>query len=489
MSFAAAPRFFAVTRSVVSFRSALVYCATAAALVIVPGNAPAATPAAAPAANRKIALTADPVGSRQVRVVVEVTGDLKVNPDGKEMRHLPITVQAEQVFVERSLTDNTGKGPSRVRYYRTAEANLKLKDTELPQTLREERRHIIVQATDGRPALFSPLGPLAREELELLDVPGATLPLTALLPTQPVAVGDTWKIADATLARLLCLDMIHQQNVECKLASVDKEVAIIAISGKASGAVEGISSDVELIAKCNFDLRQKCVTWLALAIKENRAVGHAQPGFETVSKIRLVAAPTEAATELSEKSLAGLPLHGQAGEMLVELISKQGGFGLLHDRRWRVMVDQHDATILRLVDRGDLIAQCNISKLPPLEDNAQLTMEGLQQDIEKSLGKNFGSIVEASAQVNGQDVRVLRVVVAGVASELPIQWTYYHLSDNEGNRASIVFTIESKLVERFAAIDGEFISAFRFLPKATEEESSPIKPVESASKGTSVLKK
>ena len=40
------------------------------------------------------------------------------------------------------------------------------------------------------------------------------------------------------------------------------------------------------------------------------------------------------------------------------------------------MLERGDLTVLRLVDRGDLIAQCNITPLAPLAKDQQLSMEG-----------------------------------------------------------------------------------------------------------------
>jgi hypothetical protein len=45
-----------------------------------------------------------------------------------------------------------------------------------------------------------------------------------------------------------------------------------------------------------------------------------------------------------------------------------------------------------------------------------------------------------------------------------MQWCYYHLSDEQGNRVSLVMTMEANLVERFPTADRELISGFRFLP-------------------------
>jgi hypothetical protein len=131
------------------------------------------------------------------------------------------------------------------------------------------------------------------------------------------------------------------------------------------------------------------------------------------------------------------------------------------------MVDRHDATILRLVDRGDLIAQCNISPLPTLPEGQGLTLEGFQNDVKQALGKSFGEVVEAAQEAGEGRITVQRVTVSGTAGELPIQWTYCHLFDDKGRRASLAFTIEGSLVERFAQIDRELIGGFHFLAEKT----------------------
>jgi hypothetical protein len=65
------------------------------------------------------------------------------------------------------------------------------------------------------------------------------------------------------------------------------------------------------------------------------------------------------------------------------------------------------------------------------------------------------------------------VVVSGSTGELPIQWTYYLLSDDQGHRAALVFTIETNLVERFPQIDRELIASFRFLEGREPKPAPP----------------
>jgi hypothetical protein len=105
-------------------------------------------------------------------------------------------------------------------------------------------------------------------------------------------------------------------------------------------------------------------------------------------------------------------------------------------------------------------------------------MEGFQDDVKRALGNNFEEIVEATEESGDTGQHVLRVVVAGKGGDLPIHWTYYQLSDDKGRRASLVFTMESSLVERYAHTDRELIANFRFLAEkqptaARDGESTP----------------
>jgi hypothetical protein len=405
-----------------------------------------------------------------------------VNPNGQEVQHVPIKATAELQYVERwMVASQAGMGGRAVRHYETAAGRIRLRETELTNDLRQERRLIVIDAEAAEPMQFSPLGPLTREELELIAVPASGVSLTALLPDRPMKTGNTWKLNDKVVARLFNLEAVSQQSVECKLDSVKDGLAICSLEGTVAGAVGGVSSDLEIKGKLNFDLKQRAVTWFTLAIQEHRAIGHAQPGFDVVTRLRMVAAPCAAAAEVSDLNLKGLPTTAEGGQTLIELISEKAGFQLIYDRRWGVMVERHDATILRLVDRGDLIAQVNISPLPAFTKGEVLTLEGFQNDVKQALGKNFGEVVEAAQETGDEGIVVQRITVSGAVGELPIQWTYYHLFDEKGHRASLVFTIEGKLVERFAQIDREFVSGFHFL---AEKQPTPAltAPGESARK-------
>jgi len=205
---------------------------------------------------------------RQAKLLVEIEGKLKLNGDSKEIKHVPLKATGELHYFERLLPASKKDAATRlIRDYQSAKAKIRLHESDIANELRPERRLIGVQLGGEGSTFFSPSGPLTREELELVSVPGGGLILDSLLPERAAKIGDKWPLSDTSVARLLDLDSVSQHDVACTLDSVkDKEnVAIISLAGKVTGAIDGVSSDIELKGKLNYDLKQRTTTWLTLA--------------------------------------------------------------------------------------------------------------------------------------------------------------------------------------------------------------------------------
>jgi hypothetical protein len=393
--------------------------------------------------------------THRAKVTLQVQGKLiLLDADNKE-RQLPLDVSANFVYEEK-IEDVSSLWSS--REYQTAEAEIKLDKTAHRPRLSLARRQVGVVVEEGKARFWSPGGPLSRDEAELIDLHANSVLLAGLLPEGEVQIGDTWKPAEAMLAPLLTLDVVSSSDVHCKLAGVEDGRAIVEIEGKVHGAVEGVDTEIELSAKYGYHLAEQRFTSLALAFNEKRSIGKAEPGFEVSAKLSLLLTPLDSSEHLSDAVVANIRKGlGVAPPLAYE--STLQGFRVLIDPRWRVMIDRSEVTVLRLVKDGDAIAQCNVSTLPPLEQGRQLQLEEFQTDIRKSLGETFGQFVEASQFESDHGLRVLRVVAGGVASELPIQWIYYHVSSDAGRRLTYVFTMEAENASRFAAADVVFTSS------------------------------
>jgi hypothetical protein len=422
----------------------------------------------------------------QVEARLEVTGELKLfaTPGGpvQQKSTIPLVVSAHLRYSDRPLPAGGKTLRHSVRLFDQAQVKMHVGKGDVKSQLSDDRRLIVVAETKDDLELFSPSGPLQRDELELLTVPGDSGLLDLLLPTREVKAGDTWEPPIEVLTRLLRLDVVNQNDVKVELLRVDQGIAIISIAGSASGGVEGVTSDIELSGKLNFDLSKKCCTWLALYLKEDRAASLGAPGFATTSQIRVAVAPRDAPAELSDEALAGLKTSPDESTRLLRFVSQPQGFEFIYEPDWRVISNQNDLAVLRLIERGELVAQCNISRLAPLGAGEQLTLEAYQAGLKKSLGTTFGDFVEAGESLSDSGLRVLRVVIAATVSEVPIHYVFCHLSDDHQNRLSLAFTMDADNVERFARSEETVIDSLQFTAKIADDETKPTEQAKAEKK-------
>ncbi len=410
----------------------------------------------------------------RVDVALQVGGDLKLVDDKGKSNSLPMSVLANLGYDEALLAlDAAGKPRRSVRYYDDVRAVIKIDRGGDKPSLAPTRRLIVADRSDGANCqLYCPSEPLAREELDLIDVPGGTLVLDDLLPADPVAVGQSWKLSDTTLRALLCLDAVSWCDVQGVLSEINENMADIAVAGSLTGAISGISTDIELKIKIKFDVRAARITQFAMLVKEKRAIGHVGPGLDTVAKLIVGIRPLEKSKTLTPEVLAAVPQETSPVLLDLGYTPPGGQFRFQHDRRWYVTGDEPKLAVLRMVDRGELVAQCNISALPAVKK--AVTLAEFQHDVERSLDKNFGQFVAATQTVNEAGYAVFRVVVHGEVGGLPIEWIYYLVQDRQGRRVSLAFTLEQNLQERFAATDRAIVAALRLTDPPTPTAAKPV---------------
>ena len=387
----------------------------------------------------------------RIELTVQGGGELKLVADDKTNK-LPMSVTAtlhydEKVLPPKALDAST---PGGVRFYDKAEATIKVSKGGEKPTLRKDRCLVCVQRDAVGILLYSPHGPFTREELDLIEVPGNSLVIDDLLPTQPVAVGATWKHSESVMAALLGLDAASFTSAQSTLATVENDVARSTMVGSVTGTVDGVSTEIEVKAKYNYNLRSKRITWFALLVKEQRSVGHVGPGVDAVTKLLMKISPLSQSSQLEDPAIAAI---AQQPQQELSYRAPGGAYSLSYGRDWYVTGEERDLTILRLVEKGDLIAQCNISPIKSATAATPITLAEFQRDIQRSLGKSFGQFVHASHKPQAGGLHVFRVVAQGETAQMPIQWIYYVIDNARGQRVSLSFTLEASLAERFGQAD------------------------------------
>lgn len=421
---------------------------------------------------------------RRVGVSLEVGGNLLVHVDGKEQQ-LPMQVKALLRHQERLLevAQNSAEGRRSVRFYDDVQAELQVDGKQIDPELRDDRRLLTVAVAGTETTITGLFGPHTREELDLIKMPADSLILDRLLPgdDKPREIDASWKHDADTMTLLLGLDAVGSTDAESKLYELTDEMAMIEINGLVHGAVDGIATKIELRGRYYFDRQRKQITGLEMHWKEKRAVGHTSPGVDVAARLKLHVTPLEEAPMLLDEQLEGRADGPRVGDELLEHIVQGGRIRFLHDRRWHVTQEAGPRLTMRLVDDGELIAQCNLVEQKPLKEGNRVSLDKFQDDIRRVLGDKFGDFRRAKESMDSAGHIVYQVDAEGTVSGMPIKWIYYLISSKDGRRVSLVFTMEGPLVEKFASLDEGIVSSLELLDKQPEEAIESTAPQNGAS--------
>lgn len=403
----------------------------------------------------------------EVTVELEVGGTVLIRDqaaNATEDKTLPMSVSAKLVYDEHRTAPTAGTIPTRaVRYYKEAGATLKIENTGRTPQLAEDHRLVVAENPGGRLSFAAANSLLNREELDLIDVTGDSLALDALLPQRKVSANESWPADPNTMAAILSMDSVAASEVQSTLDKFNQDFALVRLAGAVVGTADGSATDMEVRGVYLFDRKLRRITRFNLAVKEKRSIGSATPGLDGVAKLRVNLKPLESSPHLLPATLVSLRSKRDLKLDTLRLEPTKQGYRLQHDRRWFVTLEGRESTVLRLVDRGDLLAQCTITSLPPKSAGRQTTLEEFERDIRFALKDNFGELVSSRQWTNSHGHHCLEVVVRGTTEEVPLEWHYYLVAPESGNRVSLAVTIQGEMVNRLASADRHLVNAVELL--------------------------
>ncbi|MGA2067136.1 MAG: hypothetical protein ABSG86_19320 [Thermoguttaceae bacterium] len=402
----------------------------------------------------------------RVTVLLEASGDLleRAGPRAEKIERTRIDLTCKREYYEKTLELPGGptNGRRGVRWYQEAEAAWKERDKPQRRVLAPGHRLIGLDITPPAATRFCPTGALTLDELELVRALGDSLPLDALLPSEPVPVGRKWKTADDLLAVLLDLEQIKTNTVETLLKEATPHLVRLELAGRVEGMREGAADRIELAGKCRFDRATGRIDWFAMKVKEQMDISLVERGLDVEQLVRIRVLPEQACEQLGDDALRDLSLRPT--EALCRLLYRpaDGGWQMLHDRSWFCVSHARDLDLFRRIDHGQDLGLCKISPLGKVAPEKLISLEEFQAEVRQSLGKNFGQIAEAAQSSNEAGCRVYRVAVTGRNGEVPVRWHYYLVSDELGHRAVFALPIAEDKAEAFGKADEAMIQTFRF---------------------------
>jgi hypothetical protein len=397
--------------------------------------------------------------ARRVTATMEAEG---TRPGfGADKKPLPFEVRTRFEYAERVLeVGRDGLATRVVRRAEAAEATIgafRGEGQSLAAKLRPEVALLVAERADGAVRTVSAGGPLVRAELDLVQGAADSLLLAEVLPVGPVKPGDSWKVPDAAARALTEYDALASNDLKATLATLTDAEATIALKGKVLGAVRGGEGSMTLDGRLVFDRGAKLVRGLELSRVESRKAGPVESALEAKSRIAVERGAIDTPAELADAAIGGLPLDDASGPRDLLVLTPPGGeYTLLHDRDWHLAMDSARRVVLRRLDHGEVVAQCDLMLGPNAGKGRHQSLEQFRDDVKAALGQSFGSF-EGAGEVGGAPEGGFRykLAVEGRAQEdggHPL-WYYYLAASDAGDQLVAIFSLTKELAGRFGDQD------------------------------------
>jgi hypothetical protein len=402
---------------------------------------------------------------------------------GRDVEPLSLRVEQRLIALDRVARSDSSGHPVRVlrRVVQAASAiNGQVRPTA--SSLRPEVSLLVGEVREKTATAFSLGGPLTRQELELVEVPADPLVLPWILPEAQAKAGDHWKLPEIVARSLTSYDALAANSLEAKLESLDDAQARIRVTGDVRGAVLGAEGSITCSGLLTFDRKAGLIDRFELERNERRAAGPVEAGLELRSNVTLTRTREPQPADLSDAVAKDIPADASPDRDDLLLVAQSGRYTLRHDRAWHIFAEDTRQTVLKRLDRGSLVSQCNLTLGPNAGKGRHQDLAQFRDDIRRALGARFGRISSAG-EVEGLDGGIFcyRVAVEGHEGEVGVVWYYYLVAWPDGDQLLVAFTLGQAQARQFGDEDLRLIGTIEW----KGENAVAPKPAETGAAGSS----
>jgi len=409
----------------------------------------------------------------EVQLTMDLGGEIRVQKAGKQVA-LKQTARATHAYYERVLEAPEGKQAIKTaRFYTDARATFAVGEDRSERAIRPERRLLVAQRSGDQLVTFCTAGPLTAEELELTQH-FDTLALAGLLPDKEVRPAETWKVGNAVAQALCHFDGLTGQDLECRLELVAGDVARFSVKGTATGIDSGASVKSTVRADCAFDCQARRLTSIKWQQTDEREQGPTSPAMTLSLTLTVARAPCAAVSQLHDFALTAIPDGPLPPEAMTALLYRDSKkrFEMVYARAWQLVARTEDFVVLRLLDRGDFVAQATITPLRRAAGKVLADDEfkelvnatpGWQPDAEAKVEE----ITPSGGKASSSDYTIKRLAAQGKLDDLKTTQYCYLLANPQGDQLIVSFTMTPAQVATLDTRDLALVRGITFCKKGT----------------------
>lgn len=404
----------------------------------------------------------------RITIALSISGKLKsAGPDGK-VDELSLAASASHRYAEWvESADAQGVITKTIRGYEQCESTANLPGVTTKRMLGKERRVVVVQKEQAGPLLYSTAGPLTRDELDVAAGQFDTMALPGLLPGKAVNLHESWPIAPAIVQSICLFDGLTKHSLAGKLLEVKGNDAIFAVEGEAEGVEVGAVVKLKLNIRGTFDLTTKRITKLTAEEVDNREQGPVAPACSVTAKLELSRVAVVEPTELTVADRATAPKGTTIPVNLTQIRYEDpaGKYSILHGREWHVVAATREQVLLRLVERGEFVAQATILNWKDAKMGEHSTPAEIKDAISRQPGWAAEKLLEDGEIASDRGRWLYRLVAEGKQDETEVRQGFHLLAGPKGQQVVMTVIARKERAERIGTKDVELINAIEFASK------------------------
>ena len=397
---------------------------------------------------------------------INVTGKTQPSP---KVEPLPLTAAAALSYRERRLLGPGTEAESfrSVRDYEQTQVEIDAGGQKSSLQLSNTLKLMVAQGRSDGVELYSLSGALTSNELDLVRSPADSLALMALLPVKSVEVGEQWKAPTWAFQMLTAMDAVVKGELNCTLASVEKQVARIKVEGKLEGAALSAVSEITVTGFFEYDLGLRCISSCDFTQIEKRGLGPVSPAFEFTARVRLLRKPAQIPGRLADQKVVDSAASEPQPSARFLRFESPWNIGFEYPRHWHLWKIHDKGAIFRLIDEGNFVAQCDLAPIAPAKTGEHLPEAEFLRDIQQALGPRIKTIGNGEVVATADRRYVYRISATGVEGDQQLTWIFYLIADPSGRQVSLRVTADTALVESLANRERELLNTLRFGPAPT----------------------